>query len=269
MVRQSSPGRRGRLGETRQVKPQGVLNRAAAERNLRITLHEPSEPLRPFVEHHWFVEWDFEGRDPYVQENLPHPSVHLVFESGGARIYGVPTVRFTRELRGRDRVHGVRFKPGGFHPFVGSPVSRLTDRVVDASSLLGSDIDGLEGIEQVERALLARHPRLDENVETVQAVVARIAADRSVKKLDDLLAGADLHKRTLQRLFREYVGVSPKWVIQRYRLIEAVDRVADGETVDWARLSGELGYFDQAHFIKHFRAVIGRSPTEYAESSGS
>jgi AraC-like DNA-binding protein len=29
-------------------------------------------------------------------------------------------------------------------------------------------------------------------------------------------------------------------------------------------LALDLGYFDQAHFIKDFKAVVGRSPAEYA-----
>lgn len=72
--------------------------------------------------------------------------------------------------------------------------------------------------------------------------------------------------RQLQRLFREYVGVSPKWVIQRYRLLDAAERVAAGTTIDWADLSLDLGYADQAHFIRDFKKLVGRSPAEYARS---
>ena len=53
--------------------------------------------------------------------------------------------------------------------------------------------------------------------------------------------------------------MTPKWVLQRVRLHEAADRMADGEK-DWPRLALELGYFDQAHFIKAFKAAIGLSP---------
>ena len=85
--------------------------------------------------------------------------------------------------------------------------------------------------------------------------------------VDELCAHAGYSKRTLQRLFREYVGVTPKWVLQRVRLHEAADRMADGEG-DWPGLALELGYFDQAHFIKAFKAAIGRSPAEYAVATG-
>jgi len=104
-------------------------------------------------------------------------------------------------------------------------------------------------------------------VDEVGALYAAILADPDLRRVDQLCSLAGYSKRTLQRLFREYVGVSPKWVLQRIRLHEAADRMADGEQ-DWPRLALELGYFDQAHFIKAFKASIGRSPAEYALTTG-
>ena len=89
---------------------------------------------------------------------------------------------------------------------------------------------------------------------------AMLAAEAT--SVEELCAHAGYSKRTLQRLFREYVGVTPKWVLQRIRLHEAAERMADGEG-DWPRLALDLGYFDQAHFIKAFKAVIGRTPADY------
>ena len=70
--------------------------------------------------------------------------------------------------------------------------------------------------------------------------------------------------RTIQRRFREYVGVGPKWVLQRYRLHDAAERMAGGQVADWPQLALDLGYFDQAHFINDFSAAIGTPPAEYA-----
>jgi AraC-like DNA-binding protein len=51
--------------------------------------------------------------------------------------------------------------------------------------------------------------------------------------------------------------------IQRYRLYEAAMQMEKGLIPDWAQLSVGLGYYDQAHFIKDFKAVLGRSLEEY------
>ena len=70
--------------------------------------------------------------------------------------------------------------------------------------------------------------------------------------------------RTLQRLFADYVGVSPKWVMRRARLHEAAERADSGEPVDWAALASDLGYADQAHLTRDFTVTIGVPPTRYA-----
>jgi AraC-like DNA-binding protein len=67
-------------------------------------------------------------------------------------------------------------------------------------------------------------------------------------------------KRLLQRIFNDYVGVSPKWVIRWYRLYEPVETLNSGAELDWVQLALELGYFDQAHMINDFRSVVGFSP---------
>ena len=69
-------------------------------------------------------------------------------------------------------------------------------------------------------------------------------------------------KRHLQRLFNRYVGVSPKWVIQRYRLHEVLEQIKRDETVDWAELAQDLGYFDQATSSKTSgRSLVHRRET--------
>jgi AraC-like DNA-binding protein len=72
--------------------------------------------------------------------------------------------------------------------------------------------------------------------------------------------------RRLQRLFSDYVGVGPKWVIRRYRLHEAAARAADGAGLDLVRLAAELGYADQAHLTRDFTAMVGVPPARYARA---
>ena len=96
------------------------------------------------------------------------------------------------------------------------------------------------------------------------AAVARLAeTDRSVRRLADLCRLAGLRPRTLQRMFLRYAGVSPTWVLRRYRLLDAAEAVRDGRPVSWAEIAAGLGYADQAHLITDFRAAVGqtRRPT--------
>jgi AraC-like DNA-binding protein len=77
-------------------------------------------------------------------------------------------------------------------------------------------------------------------------------------------AASGLTARSLQRLFADYVGVSPKWVMRRARLHEAAARADGGGFVDWAALAADLGYADQAHLTRDFTVTLGVSPARYA-----
>jgi AraC-like DNA-binding protein len=254
-------------------KPRGILHRAPSHGRSEHRRWAPPDDLAPFVEHFWAVRWDLP--EPFLQETLPHPSVHVVVENGQARVVGVVRGRFSRVLEGEGRVFGVKFRPGGFYPFVGWPVSRIVNRVVPLREVFGKGSEALapavvaqageDGMSEVAAAFLrARLPERDLAAEETGRLVERIAADRAVTRVEHLVSGLDWSTRRLQRQFSRYVGVGPKWVIQRYRLHEAVESIKAGAVVDWPQLALDLGYFDQAHFIRDFKALVGRPPAEYA-----
>jgi AraC-like DNA-binding protein len=256
--------------------PRGILNRRPTEAKEGLSRYWPSADLAPFVEHFWIVRWD--EPVPRVAETVPHPSIHMVLGPGSeGEIVGLMRTRFTRVLEGRGRVLGTKFRPGAFRPFVPFPVSKLTGRRVPlvrvfgpAGRRLAADVlrhdDDRRGIAIVESFLRARSPRADEAMALAGRAAARIADDRALTRVDDLAAELGTTVRRLQRLFAEYVGVSPKWVIRRYRLLDAVERVAAGTAIDWADLALDLGYADQPHFIRDFKTLVGRTPAEYVRA---
>ena len=67
-------------------------------------------------------------------------------------------------------------------------------------------------------------------------------------------------------MFLRFAGVSPVWVIRRYRLLDAAEAVREGQQVSWADVAAGLGYADQAHLIRDFRAATGQTPAAYAEA---
>ncbi|HEY6386183.1 MAG TPA: helix-turn-helix domain-containing protein [Candidatus Acidoferrum sp.] len=103
----------------------------------------------------------------------------------------------------------------------------------------------------------------DKAIDLAGLLVERILQEREIKTVNELSRQAGIGKRSLQRIFNEYVGVSPKWVILRYRLHELLEKFNSGEQLDWLRLALDLGYFDQAHLINDFKSIVGYSPTQY------
>jgi len=115
-----------------------------------------------------------------------------------------------------------------------------------------------------ESLLFSALPDRDPVAEQAADMVALITSDSSLRRVDELSAVSGLSVRALQRLFSDYVGVSPKWVMRRARLHEAALRAGSGEPVDWAALAADLGYADQAHLTRDFTATIGVPPRCYA-----
>ena len=239
--------------------------------------YPPAPDLAPLVERHWVVSWELPpGRSASVTL-LPHPCVNLVLDGGRLAVSGVGRDRFTYSYRGTGRVYGVKFRPGAFLPFLGRPLVEITGSVLPAERLWGPAATTLarrlaatEGVDRLvgttEEFLRARWPPDDPQVRLVGRIVATMLHDPAVSRVDEVTERFGLTPRTLQRLFQRYVGVSPKWVLRRYRLHEAAAALAREQHRPWAEVAADLGYFDQSHFIRDFTAAIGLTPGAYAQA---
>lgn len=256
--------------------PRGVLRPEQAAGRFTLARPAPSAVLAPFVDYHWIVRWDLRDEPDFEQTILPHPNVHLAFEESGAGVFGVVGGLFTRRLSGLGKALGVRFRPGGFRPFWGASVAELTNRVAPAGQLFGPaaehtrkmimdpEADDPEMVSRAEALLCASLPDPDPAAEQAAELVGLITGDPALRRVSQLSSASGLTVRSLQRLFAEYVGVSPKWVMRRARLHEAAQRADSGDPVDWPQLAADLGYADQAHLTRDFTATLGAPPTRYA-----
>jgi len=259
-------------------RPKGVVAPALASQVFRLARYQPPPELAPFLDHFWLVVWDLRGKPAYTQRTLPYPCVNLVFDAGRTAVFGVVRGAFDYTLSGKGCALGLRFRPGAFRALLGRPVHTITDRVLplpevfaglreDAvgdieRSVLGAGDDAAM-IAAAAEFLLPRLPAPDPRVEALQAIMALANEDPLLTRVEWLAERAGMSVRALQQLFSDYVGVSPKWVIRRYRLHEAADRLAGGEAVDLARLAHSLGYYDQAHLTRDFQRLVGQSPHAY------
>ncbi|QNS04806.1 helix-turn-helix domain-containing protein [Streptomyces xanthii] len=260
----------------------GIVDPAALLTRVRFRRLPPAEPLRPYIEHYWLIDWDLPA--PYASHIVPHPAVHLTFqwdENEGppyGELTGVSAPGlYTRKIGGRGRVCGVKFHPGAFRPFAPeTPVSHWTGRVLPYDALFPTtDIPAIVGpaddqdrVAALDAYLLPLAPAApDPQTEQARRLVARIRTDRTVQRVADLAHDEAMSVRALQRLFAGHVGVSPKWCILRYRIHDALEAAATRTTVDWAALAADLGYADQAHLVRDFTTTIGVSPAAYAGES--
>jgi AraC-like DNA-binding protein len=268
----------------------GVLTSADGRQRRQHQRVLPSSDLAPYIAHFWWVEWDLALSQPRVAETLPHPTAHLIFELPSratlrATLHGVSTRRFTRTLRGHGRAFGVKLRPAALRAFLRNPApaTRFTDRRTPIADVFGRDGTVLartiaalgtsisempQAIAAAEAFLIPRATPLPPDVAAIRDLVERIEHDRDIRRAADAARILNIDERTLQRRFKSHVGVAPKWVIQRYRLMEAVEqlRTTPASPTSLADLAATLGYADQSHFTRDFTAIIGISPRAYANS---
>ncbi|WP_308633162.1 helix-turn-helix domain-containing protein [Massilia sp. R2A-15] len=255
-------------------RPRGVVNPASARKTFRLERYTPGVEFAPFLDQYWIVEWDLGAQPAYTQRTLPHPCVNLAFDAGKTAIFGVVTGSFEYTLQASGRVLGLRFRPGAFRAFLGKSVSSITDTTIALAAVFGcadaeaersvlGAADDAGMIAAAEALLRPSLPAPDPKVDQIAAILKLAEQDRELTRVDDLAARSGMAPRTLQALFSEYVGVSPKWALRRYRLHEAAERLVNDEHVDLAAMAQSLGYFDQAHFTADFQALIGKPPAEY------
>jgi AraC-like DNA-binding protein len=281
-ARKSRPSKIEQAFDAGAGKARGVLQRPPAEGIFLHSRRSPSPELALWIDHYWLVRWDLRGCEPYTAETLPHPNLQVIFEKGQSAVSGVFTGKFSRTLQGKSHVFGIKFNPGAFRPFLKAAASSLSNRTVPIKRVFGNGraLNALETlltgssakegtmIAATEAFFLARIPATDETVTLAGVMVKRIFQEPDIKTVDDLVERTGIGKRTLQRIFSEYVGATPKWVIRRYRLHELVEKFNSGSPVNWPDLALELGYFDQAHLINDFKSIVGYSPTQYQKVIG-
>jgi AraC-like DNA-binding protein len=261
--------------------PRGVLSASPvepADGSIHGRRVLPSPRLADFVHHYWSVRWEL--RAPFCADTLPHPAgrIELVEQDGTrlAHVVGVRTGRFAMQHTGVGQFFGVQFRAGALQPLLQArePMAALTDRALPVARVLGGGADtwasavraapGIEAqVALTEAFLLTRLPSIPPEVARMRDLMETIAADRSLRRVEQVAGLLGLDHRSLQRRFRRFVGVHPKWVIQRYRLLEAVAQLGAVDRPSLAALATSLGYADQAHFQHEFRIVTGTTPGSF------
>ncbi len=258
--------------------PRGIVAEATARTMFTLTRYAPAPELAEFVDYHWVLHWDRRGKPPYDQRVLPNLAVHATFFPGASGVHGPAHDVFSHRLEGRVQGLGVRFRPGCFRAFLGGPVSDIADRAVPLADVFGrkaieaaesvqNAADDAQMVRAIDNLLIANPVELSPAARRAAEAVESIARDPGITRVGQLCADTGLTTRSVQRLFAEHVGCTPKWAIRIYRLNDAAQRITTEGEPDYAGLAVRLGYSDQSHFIRDFRAVTGQPPAEYARTA--
>ena len=273
-------------------KSRGVLNLTNNQSYYQLKQYKPSKALQPFIEQFWHVTWDLRNRSPLTQQNLPQPNIHFTIEGDQTLFYGPVKSSFTRTLIGQGSIFGIKFHIGALSPLLQQPLCHYVDKIIELESLLEpvdvSNVTKINAVDNVQNQIKIAEAFLQnlifnpaspffvensvqatEQTMRVRALVELIENDHSMTKVSQLVTTSGLSERAIQRIFKTYVGLNPKWLIRKYRIHELLTRLETElslNKVDWQQIVHDLGYVDQAHLFNEFKSFVGHSPQQYLQS---
>jgi transcriptional regulator GlxA family with amidase domain len=97
----------------------------------------------------------------------------------------------------------------------------------------------------------------------VDAAVEAIRCAHGVVSVAELAERLGLSRRSLERRFRQQVGLLPKQLARVLRFQRALQMREQAPADGWPAIALECGYYDQAHLIRDFREFSGQTPAAF------
>ena len=271
--------------QTNKAQITGVLNHAQSEKKYTLRRYLPEAPLACLVEQFWLVDWHLPKQQTHTQENLPDPNFHLVIDASGAQVIGPVNRKYTYTMKNSGSIIGVKFQPGAMVECFSLNALECVDKRLTLEELFNQNSASLQlAVSTIQKKASCNLEQRDSDIvnllsillqpfaikpsnrlKKVQSWLQLIQQQPSIMHVEQLSQQANVSLRTLQRGFNQYIGLSPKWLIRKYRLHQALARL-DKNEISLAQLSAELGYTDQAHFSRDFNLFIGRNPGVYVNN---
>lgn len=226
----------------------------------------PSFPFPPLPEHCLFFY-------PYDRMEVEYISKNKKEKLGSSVLVGPQTERLNISMGNHHLVIKVGFQPGGLHRLLGIPMHQLLrPEAFDASELLGNEINGIseqlreEASPQkmkaiVENYLLKKLDKVKQRL-PIDYILPLVIREGGLLNIDRLASDACLSKRQFERVFKDRIGLSPKFFSRLVRFSNAWVLKESSPGLSWIKIAHECGYFDQMHLIRDFKEFAGTNPSE-------
>ncbi|MBI1919605.1 MAG: helix-turn-helix transcriptional regulator [Geobacter sp.] len=164
----------------------------------------------------------------------------------------------------------ISFRPGQAMRIVDAHPAELIDTFVEIPKLCGERVDSLAdrlhslspASRQAVMEGLVRGAAPLVRDERCREAASLLAFHRGGLKVKDLAAEVGLHVRSLERLFLDHLGMTPKQQARLVRLGALSAALRSGGYTSLADLAHSFGYTDQSHMIRDFKELTGRLPGE-------
>jgi AraC-like DNA-binding protein len=228
----------------------------------------PPESLARIVQFFWVSVPARSERCEGVPDGCVDVALILSSKDPQILIYGTLTGRTEYSVVPDCPYVGFRLMPGHARPLLGEDVDRFTDRTITIDHFLGRSPSELYELSQDKPGL----GFLVELLETacsgmteslVHIALKKIHQSSGKIRIETLTTDIGTSYRTLERVFRREIGISPKFYGRIQRLGAFIRRLRLLHS-DWSDIAFDLGYSDQAHLIRDVVQLTDYTPTDLA-----
>lgn len=245
----------------------------------------PCRALAKIVDCYWFINTTCKVKSGYNEYLHPDGGIGIIFNYGNALTFNdksnqsesfldaTNTRTIKLGLSGNINAIGIRFKPAGAHSFIKIPLGEIKN-----TSILLADI-GMHSIENLydklqsrigyqEKVQLIEKTLLNSLLENRKLTDVTIQACELIKGLKGMTSVNEVairlavSPRKLERLFSIQLGMSPKEFSNTIRSEHARTALKQ-QSVSYSHIAFDLGFYDQSHFTRYFKSVVGITPGEY------
>ena len=169
----------------------------------------------------------------------------------------------------------VEFKPNTARYFIPEKLHNFQNNVVDVVEIWGKeaielsrkinkDSIGLKEIELLESFFLDKF--ISQKTSVIDEAIRAISSSNGFVEVYKLAISARLSVAQFRKRFKEEIGISPSQYCKIVRINTALAFFEKEFKKSLTDLTYQLGYFDQAHFIKDFKSVVGVSPKRFKKA---
>lgn len=183
---------------------------------------------------------------------------------------------FFLENTGESKMFAIKFQPWALKELFGIEMSSITDTVIEMPLQIQKTLQKVIAIATGTVSFEEKVVHIEDWFKSYlsngkfnfsakyKAVVSLIHKKGSIP-LKELQEDYQISERGLERYFRSYIGLSPKFYARVIRF-SYIFQLVQEEEIDWADIVFRAGYYDQSHFIKNFKEFTGEDPSKYGFS---
>lgn len=164
----------------------------------------------------------------------------------------------------------ILFRPHSIYKFFGVKLQSAYDPI-EGSNYISEDIFRAlqacpsfeERVKILDKYFLDKLTKCDKEDDLLKKLCDIIISNKGLIERKTLAAQLNISEGYIHKLFTKRLGISVKPVSQTIRISNILEEIYRSGKHDWIDILVKYGYFDQAHFIKDFKKITGKTPHQY------